>query len=108
MYKIPEKDEGKVMTVDEKLLQRLENLSHLKISDDKRAEIIEQLGGIVSFVDNLAELDTEGVDAAFSMNGEGTPLREDEVYCERSINDDIIKNAPQSEDHFFVVPKIIE
>lgn len=96
------------MTVDEKLLQRLENLSHLKISDDKRAEIIEQLGGIVSFVDNLAELDTEGVDATFSMHSEGTLLREDEVHCDKIINDDIIKNSPQSEDHFFVVPKIIE
>lgn len=96
------------MTVDEKLLQRLENLSHLKIADDKRTEIIEQLGGIVSFVDNLAELDTEGVDATFSMHGEGTLLREDEASCDKSVNDDIIKNSPQHEDHFFIVPKIIE
>jgi len=96
------------MTVDEQLLLKLENLSHLKISDDKRGEIIEQLGEIVSFVDNLSELDTEGVDATFSMSSDGTLLREDVANCDRTINDAIIEHSPQHEEHFFVVPKIIE
>ena len=96
------------MKVDEALLTRLENLSHLKIADDKRGEIIEQLGEIVSFVDNLSTLDTEGVAATFNMSSEGTLLREDIIACDKSINEAIIKNAPQHEDHFFVVPNIIE
>ncbi len=96
------------MQVDDALLTRLEKLSYIKVSDEKRQEIIEQLGEIVSFVDNLSELDTSGVDATFAMSDAATPLREDIVSCDAQINDDIIKHAPQSADHFFVVPKIIE
>ena len=96
------------MQIDEKLLTRLEKLSYLKISDNKRQEIIEQLSEIVSFVDNLKELDTDGVDDKFAMNDASTPLREDVVDCDTQINDDILKHAPNSQDHFFIVPKIIE
>lgn len=96
------------MQIDDKLLERLETLSYLKISDDKRGEIIEQLSEIVSFVDNLSELDTEGVDDTFAMTAEGTRLRPDTASCDTQINNDILANAPQSSEHFFIVPKIIE
>ena len=96
------------MQVDDALLSRLEKLSFLKISEEKRQEIISQLGEIVSFVDNLSELDTSGVDAAFAMSDTATPLREDIPQCDTKINDEIIKHAPKSADHFFIVPKIIE
>jgi len=62
----------------------------------------------MSFVDNLGELNTDGVDDKFAMNDEATMLRADTPSCDTSINDDILKNAPQSADHFFIVPKIIE
>ncbi|MDA7816580.1 Asp-tRNA(Asn)/Glu-tRNA(Gln) amidotransferase subunit GatC [Sulfurimonas sp.] len=96
------------MQVDDALLTKLEKLSFLKVSDDKREEIKSQLSEIMSFVDNLAELDTDGIDDKFAMSSESTMLREDTPQCESQINDDILKNAPQSGDHFFVVPKIIE
>ncbi len=96
------------MQVDNALLAKLEKLSFLKISDDKREEIIEQLSQIVNFVDNLGELDTDGVDDKFAMSDAATFLREDAPSCDTSVNDSILKNAPQSSDHFFIVPKIIE
>ncbi|MCF6309431.1 MAG: Asp-tRNA(Asn)/Glu-tRNA(Gln) amidotransferase subunit GatC [Sulfurimonas sp.] len=96
------------MKVDDALLTKLEKLSFLKVSADKREDIIEQLSEIVSFVDNLSELDTDGVDDNFAMNDEATMLREDKASCSTDINDNILKNAPQSADHFFIVPKIIE
>jgi len=96
------------MQVDDKLLSKLEKLSFLKVDESKREEIIGQLSEIVSFVDNLSELNTDGIDDNFSMNSNSTPTREDVASCNTSINDDIIKNAPQSADHFFIVPKIIE
>lgn len=96
------------MKVDDQLLTKLEKLSFLKISDDKRDEIKDQLSGIVSLVDNLSELNTEGVDDNFAMNGSATFTREDSTFCNANINDDILKNAPKSGDHFFIVPKIIE
>ena len=96
------------MQVDDALLSRLEKLSFLKVSDDKREDIKSQLSEIMSFVDNLSSLDTTGVDDNFAMSDMATPLREDNSSCDTNINDDIIKNAPQSGDHFFIVPKIIE
>jgi len=96
------------MQVDEALLVKLEKLSFLKISDNKREEIIEQLSEIVSFVDNLSELNTDGVDDKFAMTDMATPLREDTPVSSENVNDEILKNAPNSADHFFIVPKIIE
>ena len=96
------------MQVDNELLTRLEKLSYLKVSEDKREEIISQLSEIVSFVDNLNELNTDNVDDKFSMTDQATFAREDAESCDRSVNDDILRHAPESQDHFFIVPKIIE
>ncbi|MBA1438703.1 MAG: Asp-tRNA(Asn)/Glu-tRNA(Gln) amidotransferase subunit GatC [Epsilonproteobacteria bacterium] len=96
------------MQIDETLLKRLERLSYLQISEEKRAEVIEQLSEIVGFVDNLSELDTSDIDATFTMSDNATPMREDVAFCETQINDDILKNAPDAQENFFVVPKIIE
>lgn len=96
------------MQIDETLLQRLEKLSYLQIPADKRAEMVEQLSEIVSFVDNLSELNTEGVEPTFAMSDISTRLREDDGIVDRSINDDILSHAPDAKDHFFIVPKIIE
>ncbi len=96
------------MQVDDALLTKLEKLSFLKVSDDKREEIIGQLSEIVSFVDNLGELDTDGVDDSFAMSDAATFTRVDTPSCNTSVNDDILNHAPNSQDHFFIVPKIIE
>jgi aspartyl-tRNA(Asn)/glutamyl-tRNA(Gln) amidotransferase subunit C len=96
------------MQVDDALLTRLEKLSYLKVSDNKREEIINQLSEIVSFVDNLSDLDTKDVDDKFAMNDNATILREDIPSCDEEINNDILSHAPNSADHFFIVPKIIE
>ena len=96
------------MQVDDALLTKLEKLSFLKVDGNKREEIITQLSEIVSFVDNLSELNTDDIDDKFAMNDSPTFVREDVASCNTKINDDIIKNAPNSSDHFFIVPKIIE
>ncbi|HEX5670277.1 MAG TPA: Asp-tRNA(Asn)/Glu-tRNA(Gln) amidotransferase subunit GatC [Sulfuricurvum sp.] len=96
------------MKIDENLLQRLEKLSYLQIPEDHREEMISQLSEIVSFVDNLSELSTDGVSPTFMMDDSATHLREDSSHVDRHINDDILLNAPHSKDHFFIVPKIIE
>ena len=96
------------MQVDNALLSKLEKLSFLKVSDDKREEIISQLSEIVNFVDNLSELDTVGIDDNFAMSDMATPLREDISSSSTSVGEEILKHAPQSGDNFFIVPKIIE
>lgn len=96
------------MHIDNSVLEKLEKLSHITINDDKKDEIIEQLSNIVSYVENLNELDTRDLDASFSVLDGGTPLREDEPSCDKSISESILANAPESTDDFFVVPAIIE
>ena len=96
------------MQVDNALLTKLEKLSFLKVSDDKREEIINQLSEIVNFVDNLTDLNTDGVDDNFAMNDNSTRLREDVINANPTINKDIMRHAPKSVDDFFIVPKIID
>ncbi|MEA2072269.1 MAG: Asp-tRNA(Asn)/Glu-tRNA(Gln) amidotransferase subunit GatC [Campylobacterota bacterium] len=96
------------MQVDDELLAKLEKLSFLKVSDDKREEIKEQLSEIVTFVDNLSDLNTDGVDDKFAMNDNPTKLREDVPKSSIEISENILKNSPNSGDNFFIVPKIIE
>ena len=65
------------MQIDNTVLAKLEKLSHLKIDDSKKEEVIEQLSGILNYIDNLNELDTDALDPSFSTLDGGTPLRED-------------------------------
>lgn len=96
------------MKIDDALLKKLEKLSYLEISEDKREEVISQLSKIVSFVDNLSELDTKDIDPTFSMTDKGTRLREDDAQSSKEVSESILRNAPHCEDNFFIVPKIIE
>lgn len=96
------------MKIDDVLLQKLEKLSSLRISDEKREGVINQLSEIVSFVENLNELDLNNEEATFTTVQGGTPFREDVPSVNPDIVKTILKHSPQSEDGFFVVPKIIE
>jgi aspartyl-tRNA(Asn)/glutamyl-tRNA(Gln) amidotransferase subunit C len=96
------------MQIDDTVLAKLEKLSHLRIDDSKKEEVKEQLSGILSYIDNLNELNTESLSASFSTLDGGTPLRVDTPRDTNEIAKDILKNAPQSRDDFFIVPAIIE
>jgi len=96
------------MQIDNTVLAKLEKLSHLKIDESKKDEVMEQLTGILDYVDNLKELDTEALDASFSTLDGGTPLREDSPREANDIAKDILSHAPEAKDDFFIVPAIIE
>jgi len=96
------------MHIDDTVLAKLEKLSHLRIDSNKKEEVKEQLTGILNYIENLNELDTNTLSASFSTLDGGTPLREDEPREGNNIAKDILKNAPQAADDFFIVPAIIE
>ncbi len=96
------------MQIDNAVLSKLEKLSHLRIDESKKSEVIEQLSEILSYVDNLNELDTDTLYARFSTLDGGTPMREDTPREANNISNDILSNAPFAEDDFFIVPAIIE
>ncbi len=93
------------MKIDEKLIEKLENLSMVEIDD--KSKMAADLGDIVSFVEMLSELDTANIDASFSVTNNSTPLRDDEPQ-NSGIIEDVLSHAPKAKDGFFIVPKIIE
>ncbi len=96
------------MKIDDTLLQKLEKLSSLEIETEKRESMIEEIGKIVDFVENLNELDLDKEEASFSTIAGGTPFREDTPKSNPEIIETILEHAPKREGGFFVVPKIIE
>ena len=96
------------MQIDNTLLTKLEKLSHLRIDESKKEEVMGQLSDILGYIDNLNELDTENLSASFSTLDGGTPLREDSPREANEVAKDILAHAPQSRDDFFIVPAIIE
>lgn len=95
------------MKIDDKLLNKLEKLSALKIAESKREQVAAQLSEIVSFVESLNELDLSQFEASANVTPGGTPLRADKPK-QSDVIEAVLKEAPQTSEHFFIVPKIIE
>jgi len=96
------------MQIDDAVLAKLEKLSHLRIDEAKKEEVKKQLTGILDYIENLNELDTDALSATFSTLDGGTPLRVDTARESNNIAKDILSHAPQARDDFFIVPAIIE
>ncbi|NPA56622.1 MAG: Asp-tRNA(Asn)/Glu-tRNA(Gln) amidotransferase subunit GatC [Epsilonproteobacteria bacterium] len=95
-----------MVTIDDLLLERLENLSLLRV--EKRDAIEADLNRFLEFVEVLNELDLDGVEALFSPTVSGAPLRDDEPQNDPSIAQELLSHAPRAVDNFFIVPKIID
>lgn len=96
------------MKIDDKLLTKLEVLSSLKIENEKRAAVLEDLGKIVNFVKNLDDLDLTSLQATYTTAQGDTPLREDIPFIDENIINNIFKCSPKNDNEFFIVPKILE
>jgi len=94
--------------IDHSILAKLEKLSHLRIDESKKDEVISQLSEIVTYVDNLEALKTDHLDAAFSTLTGGAPLRADAPDTDPSISSSILEHAANHADDFFIVPAIID
>jgi len=96
------------MTVDDKLIDKLSRLSSLEIEDSRKENLKSELADIINFVENLNEIDVSNIEATFNTVEGGTPLREDTAKQDLELSNQILENAPKSEDGYFIVPKIIE
>ena len=92
--------------VDKDWVKRVAHLARLKLTDEEVEIFSKQLGDILDFVKQLEELDTTDVEP-YIQKSEGTPLREDEPK-EGLSQEEALKNAPEREGGFFVVPRIVE
>ncbi len=96
------------MQIDRQTLAKLEKLSHLKIAEEREEMMLKHLTEILEYVENLNELDTDGIDSYFSTLEGGTPMREDIPSTDSDVSKIILEHAPQSRDDYFIVPAIIE
>lgn len=95
------------MAVDKDTVRRIARLARLKLDEAQVEPMARELNAILAWVEQLAEVDIKGVEPMTSVGAFRLPLRED-VVTDGGYADDLMKNAPQSEDHFFVVPKVVE
>ncbi|MFD0918034.1 Asp-tRNA(Asn)/Glu-tRNA(Gln) amidotransferase subunit GatC [Pseudahrensia aquimaris] len=95
------------MSVDIATVKRVAKLSRIAITDERAASMQDELNTILGFVEQLNELDVSGVEPMTSVVDMTMRKRADKV-TDGDKADDIVANAPATEDHFFLVPKVVE
>ncbi len=95
------------MNVDETTVRRIARLARIKITDEEAKNLEKELSGILNWVEQLGEVDTSAVEPMTRVVAQTLKMRDDEV-TDGEMADAVTANAPKSEDHFFVVPKVVE
>lgn len=95
------------MSVDRDTVHRIAHLARIAITEEEAKRLEKELSGILDWVAQLDEIDTSGVEPMTRVVAMIMKKRKD-VVTEGGCADDILKNAPFVDDHYFVVPKIVE
>lgn len=95
------------MQVDAATVRRIARLARIKVSGEEAAGLEGELSGLLDWVRQLDEVDTAGVEPMTRVVAREIPMRAD-VVTDGNIPADVTANAPQSDDFFFVVPKVVE
>ena len=95
------------MSVDAETVRRIAHLARIAVAEDEVEHLRGELNAILAFVEQLSEVDVEGVEPMTSVIPMAMKKRPDEV-TDGGIPDDILKNAPAAQDGFFMVPKVVE
>jgi len=95
------------MEINEAMVDRLAALSKLEFNKDEKVELINDLQGMLTFVNTLQQLDTENVEPLLYITSNKNILRADEVNLEIS-REQVLQNARLKDEQFFKVPKVIK
>jgi aspartyl-tRNA(Asn)/glutamyl-tRNA(Gln) amidotransferase subunit C len=95
------------MSVDSATVRRIAHLARIAVADDEVEHLKGELNAMLAFVEQLNEVNVDGVEPMTSVTPMKMKSRED-VVTDGGIADDIVKNAPEKLDHYFVVPKVVE
>ena len=95
------------MTIDLKTIKHLSKLSRISVDDEKAKKLEGDLNSIFEFIEKLNELDTDKVEPLTSIAETTLKFRTDEVKS-KDIRNQILKNSPEKNEDFFVVPKVVE
>ncbi len=95
------------MALDKATVARIAALARIKVTPDEQARLAGELTQILTWIEQLNELDTAGVEPMTSVAHMKLPMRED-VVSDGGIRDKLLANAPQQARQFFAVPKVVE
>jgi aspartyl-tRNA(Asn)/glutamyl-tRNA(Gln) amidotransferase subunit C len=95
------------MSVDAATVRRIAHLARIAVNDDEIEHLQGELNAILAFVEQLNEVDVTGVEPMTSVTPMSMKKRAD-VVTDGGDADAILANAPAREDHYFVVPKVVE
>lgn len=95
------------MSVDKSTVKKIAKLARIAVSEEETETLASELNHILNWIEELGEVDTNGVAPLASVTGHQLPLRKDAVTDGDKV-DDILVNAPEQASGFFVVPKVVE
>jgi aspartyl-tRNA(Asn)/glutamyl-tRNA(Gln) amidotransferase subunit C len=95
------------MSVDAATVRRIAHLARIAVTDAEVPHLQDELNAMLAFVEQLSEVDVEGVEPMTSVTPMEMKKRPD-VVNDGEIADQVVGNAPATEDHFFLVPKVVE
>ena len=95
------------MTIDLKTVKHISKLARISVEDEKAKKLAGDLNSIFKFIEQLNELKTDNVEPLTSIAETTLRFREDEIRSE-NIREKILKNSPDENKDFFVVPKVVE
>jgi aspartyl-tRNA(Asn)/glutamyl-tRNA(Gln) amidotransferase subunit C len=95
------------MSVDANTVRRIARLARLALPEADVPAMQGEINAILGFVEQLGEVDVEGVEPMTSVTPMALKMRDDVVSAGGEA-DHVTRNAPQSEDHYFLVPKVVE
>jgi aspartyl-tRNA(Asn)/glutamyl-tRNA(Gln) amidotransferase subunit C len=95
------------MKITEETVNRIAQLAKLEFTPEEKIELVGDMNKILTFMEKLNELDTEGAEPLIYMSGQVNALRKDEVVQEIT-HEEALKNAPKKDSDYFRVPKVLE
>ncbi|UTD30565.1 Asp-tRNA(Asn)/Glu-tRNA(Gln) amidotransferase subunit GatC [Bradyrhizobium sp. WD16] len=95
------------MSVDAATVRRIAHLARIAVKDEEVEHLQGELNAMLAFVEQLSQVDVTGVEPMTSVMPMAMKMRKDAV-TDGEIADVVVANAPATEDHFFVVPKVVE
>lgn len=95
------------MSVDADTVRRIAHLARIAVKEEEVEHLKGELNAILAWVAQLQAVDVAGVEPMTSVTPMKLKMRKDEV-TEGGKPEDIVRNAPASDDHFFLVPKVVE
>ena len=95
------------MSLDKATVARISRLARIATTDEEQDRLAGELSGILDWVEQLGEVDTDNVEPMTSVVEMVLKSRED-VVTDGGRADDIVRNAPKSAQNFFVVPKVVK